>query len=172
MVASCLATPLRAGDDHGSAASRELSRRSAAVTEAQELLLKGDEAYQSGNYADAVEAYAGARELFPDAPATRILRISATQRYAQAAVERARALSKQGDVAGAKKLIASVLNENVAPNDPGALNMQAYLNDPIRTNPALDTEHTQDVDQVRRLLYTAQGAYDLGKFDEASQTYA
>nr|MDP0502882.1 type II and III secretion system protein [Verrucomicrobiota bacterium JB025] len=172
LVASCLATPLRAGDDHGSAASRELSRRSAAVTEAQELLLKGDEAYQSGNYADAVEAYAGARELFPDAPATRILRISATQRYAQAAVERARALSKQGDVAGAKKLIASVLNENVAPNDPGALNMQAYLNDPIRTNPALDTEHTQDVDQVRRLLYTAQGAYDLGKFDEASQTYA
>ncbi len=172
LVASCLATPLRAGDDHGSAASRELNRRSAAVTEAQELLLKGDEAYQSGNYADAVEAYAGARELFPDAPATRILRISATQRYAQAAVERARALSKQGDVAGAKKLIASVLNENVAPNDPGALNMQAYLNDPIRTNPALDTEHTQDVDQVRRLLYTAQGAYDLGKFDEASQTYA
>jgi general secretion pathway protein D len=51
------------------------------------------------------------------------------------------------------------------------LAFRAQLDDPIRSNPALNAEHAKDVDEVRRLLYTAQGAFDLGKFDEAIQRY-
>lgn len=152
-------------------ASLELSRRSASVEEAQVLLRKGDEAYQAGRYAEALEAYAGARDLIPDAPLTAELRTAATQRYAQASVEQARLLSKNGDVAGAKQTVDQVLQEGVAPRDPGALAFRAQLDDPIRTNPALTPEHAKNVDEVRRLLYTAEGAYNLGKFDEAKTEY-
>jgi general secretion pathway protein D len=166
--------PLTAGDSRGGGglASSELSRRRAAMDEAQELLRKGDEAYTAGRYADAVEAYAGARELIPDAPISAELRAAATERYAQASVEHARVLSRNGDVAGARAAVEKVLAPSVAPNNPGAINFLGQLDDPIRTNPAVTAKHTADVDSVRRLLYTAEGAYNLGKYDEANRKYS
>ncbi len=165
--------PLSGGDSRGgqSLASSELSRRSVAIDEAQELLRKGDEAYTAGRYAEAVEAYAGARELIPNAPISAELRAAATERYAQASVEHARVLSRNGDVSGARAVVSKVLDSSVAPNNAGALNFLGQLDDPIRTNPALTAKHTQDVDSVRRLLYTAEGAYNLGKYDEANAKY-
>ncbi len=135
------------------------------------LLQKGDEAYQAGRYQEAVEAYAGARDQIPDAPVSSALRKAATDRYAQASVELGRQLSRKGDVAGARTAVDKVLADGVAPNDPGALAFRAQLDDPIRTNPALTAEHAKNVDEVRRLLYTADGAYQLGKFDEADLNY-
>lgn len=173
LATACLIVPLTAGEPISGQglADTELTRRSASIEEAQELLRKGDEAYQSGRYAEAVEAYAGAREMIPDAPVSSELRTAATERYAQASVEQARQLSRKGDVAGAKAAVDKVLSESVAPNDPGALAFRAQLDDPIRTNPALTAEHAKDVDEVRRTLYTAEGAYNLGKFDEAKERY-
>lgn len=173
LATACLVVPLTAGEipGGGSLAAKEAARRSAAVEEAQMLLQKGDEAYNSGRYSEAVDAFAGARDLLPDAPASAELRKAATERYAQASVEKARGLSRKGDVAGAKAVVDKVLSESVAPNDPGALNFRNQLDDPIRTNPALTAEHTKNVDEVRRLLYTAEGAYQLGKYDEAKTTY-
>jgi general secretion pathway protein D len=109
--------------------------------------------------------------MIPDAPVSAELRAAATKRYIQASIEQARLLSKQGDVAGAKSAVDQVLSEGVAPNDPAALACRSQLDDPIRTNPALTAEHAKNVDAVRRLLYTAGGAYDLGKFDEADKQY-
>lgn len=172
-TACLLIVPLSGGESRGNSnlASSEQSRRSAAVDEAQELLRKGDEAYTAGRYADAVEAYAGARSLIPEAPVTADLRSAATERLAQASVEQARVLSRNGDIAGAKAAVDKVLLESVAPRNPGALGFRAQLDDPIRTNPALTAEHAKDVDSVRRLLYTAEGAYNLGKFDQATSEY-
>jgi general secretion pathway protein D len=173
LVATCLIVPSLAGEIRGgsSHAASEASRRSVAVDEAQELLRKGDEAYTAGRYAEAVEAYAGARELIPIAPISAELRSAATERYAQAAVEQARLLSRNGDVVAAKSVLNKVLMDSVAPTHPGALAFLAQLDDPIRTNPALTKEHANDVDSVRRLLYTAEGAFNLGKFDQAKSTY-
>jgi general secretion pathway protein D len=173
-LAACLSGFAHAGGVGGSgdaAGAREQARRAAAMQEAQELLLKGDEAYAAGKFAEAVMAFAGARELFPDAPQTAELRAAATDRYAQAAVEQGKFLSRKGDMDGAKALLDKVLAEGVAPRHAGALAFRAQLDDPIRSNPALNAEHAKDVDEVRRLLYTAQGAFDLGKFDEAIQRY-
>ncbi|MDP4645627.1 MAG: von Willebrand factor type A domain-containing protein [Akkermansiaceae bacterium] len=46
-----------------------------------------------------------------------------------------------------------------------------YLDDSVRTNPALTGEHNEKVDQVRRNLYTAEGNYELGKYDAAKENY-
>lgn len=173
LATACLIAPLHAGEpaDRGGLASRELAKRSAALEEARELLAKGDESYNAGKYAEAVEAFSGAHSLIPDAPATAELRAAAAERYAQAAVQRGRELSRKGDVAGARTLVDKVLTQDVAPADSGALNFRAQLDDPIRTNPALDAAHGQKVDEARRLLYTGEGAYNLGKYDEAKATF-
>ena len=152
-------------------AEAERQRRSEGVEEAQMLLKKGDESYLKGNFADALEAYAGARDLLPVAPLTNDLRKAATERYAQAAVEHGRHLSRKGDVAGAKVVVDRVLQQEVAPTHAGALAFRAELDDPIRTNPALTSEHARNVDQVRKLLYKDQGAFDLGLFDLAKEHY-
>jgi general secretion pathway protein D len=166
--------PLSGGDSRSGIplASDKSSRSKLAIDEAQELLRKGDEAYTAGRYAEAVEAYAGAREMIPDAPITAELRAAATERFAQASVEQARMLSRNGDVAGARALVNQVLVPTVAPSHPGAVTFLGQLDDPIRTNPASNAAHTQDVDSVRRLLYMAEGAYNLGKFDEANVKYS
>src|SRR6478609_7253416 len=120
-ASACLISPLLGGESRGgsSLADAEVSRRGVAIDEAQELLRKGDEAYTAGRYAQAVEAYAGARDLIPVAPVTAELRDATTERYAQASVEAARVLSRGGDVAGAKAVVDKVLAPTVAPNHPG-----------------------------------------------------
>ncbi len=152
-------------------ARKEMERREAAVQEGQLLLLKGDEAYEAGRYEEAAEAYAGAVQSFPEAPATGELRMAARQRYAQATVEWAKELSKKGDVQGAKDVVDKVLVEGVALGDPLVEGYRVQLDDPVRTNPALTKEHAAQVDEVRRHFYMAQGSFDLGKYDEAERHY-
>jgi general secretion pathway protein D len=173
LATACFISPVMGGEPYRGTASpdRISAKVLASLDEAQELLKKGDEAYTSARYADAVEAYGGAHGLIPNAPATTELKSAAAERYAQASVEQARYLSRKGDVAGAKAMVDKVLEESVAPKHIGALAFRAELDDPIRTNPALNAEHAKNVDSVRRLLYTAEGAYNLGKFDEAKSTY-
>ena len=141
------------------------------TTEAQQLLMQGDVSYSSGKYAEATEQFLKARNMLPDAPATLELRAAATERYATASVQAAAELSRKGDVEGAKKVVEQVLAEGVAPAHPGALAMRDKLFDPIQTNPAITKEHAQNIDEVRRTLYEAEGFYELGKFDMAKAMY-
>jgi general secretion pathway protein D len=169
---TCLLLSLPVAAQQPSAlAQAELQRRAAKASEAQELLKKGDEAYESGRWADAIAAYTGARELLPAAPATAALRDAATERLVQASVEQARHQRRLGDVEGAGKTVESVLGDSVAPGDALATEMQEQINDPIRTNPAATLEHTQDVEEVRLLLYKAEGFANLGEYDKASRVY-
>lgn len=165
-----LAQPLLAQSPSG-LAQAELQRRANNATEAQELLKKGDESYEKGKWADAVAAYTGARDLLPDAPATAELRKAATERLVQASVEQARQQRRHGDVKGAGETVDRVLADGVAPDSSLALQMRDELDDPIRTNPAATLAHTQDIEEVRLLLYKAQGFQDLGDFDQAARVY-
>ncbi len=152
-------------------ADKEKTAREKSVMEAQELLMKGDNDYSAARYHDAVGNYLKARNMLPDAPAVKELRDAASERYATAALQEASALSRKGDVAGAKAVVDLVLAEDMLPSHPGALAMRTKLDDPIRTNPALTAEHTRDVDEVRRTLYEADGFFQLGKFDMARDMY-
>ena len=152
-------------------AGKEKTLREKSVMEAQELLMNGDNDYSAARYHDAVGNFLKARNLLPDAPAVKELRDAASERYALAALQEASALSRKGDVAGAKAVLDLVLAEEMMPAHPGALAMRTMLEDPIRTNPALTAEHTRDVDEVRRTLYEADGFFQLGKFDMARDMY-
>ncbi len=167
---ACCLTTLQGGENQSPVGpKREKSRSNVGLEEARELLSKGDAAYENARYADAVEAYAGARDLIADELGNTTLRAAATQRHAQASVEYARALSRKGDVSGALAVVEKALS--ISPQDSDALAFRNELNDPLRTNPALTKEHAKNVDSVRRLLYTAEGAFGLGKYDQAKQEY-
>jgi general secretion pathway protein D len=155
----------------GSLESRHLQAITSAIEEAQQLLKKGDEAYNSSRFSDAVTAYSGARDLIPDSPNSASLRSAATQRLAQASVEQARSLSKKGDIAAAKSVLDTVLDSSVAPNDPAASQLRTELDDAIRTNPALTPEHMEHVNSVKKLIITAEGAENLGNYALAKSTF-
>ena len=165
-----LSQPL-AAQTRSSLAEAELQRRAANSQEAHELLKKGDESYEAGKWADAVAAYTGARELLPNAPATAALRDAATDRLVQASAELARQKRRHGDVAGAKAVVAKVLDDSVAPGDATATQLSEELDDPIRTNPAATLEHGKDVEEVRMLLYKADGYKNLGEYTKAGLAF-
>ncbi|MBK1833818.1 Amuc_1098 family type IV pilus outer membrane protein [Roseibacillus ishigakijimensis] len=154
-----------------SVVQEELERRRDRVIAAEEALMMGDEAYQGSDFQAAVDSYRQAYAQMPDGDKTLQLREAARERYAQAAVQAARVMNRQGDRAGAIALVDEVLAEAVYPDYFPAQKLRAQLDDPIRTNPSATAEHGQKVDEVRRLLYQAEGAYNLGKFDESTQLY-
>lgn len=173
LATAYLIAPLSAGEPRlgQGLAGSEVSRRGAAIEEARELLRKGDESYTAGRYDEAVVAYSGARGLIPDAPVSAELRAAATERFAQASVEHARVLGRKGNIAAANAAIDKVLLPTVDPQNLAALAFRDELNDPIRTNPALTPEHAKNIDAVRIALYTAEGAFNLGKYAEATSHY-
>lgn len=152
-------------------AAAEAARRQQAVMEAHELLQTGDRFYEKGDYAQAVEAYTGALDGLPQAPATAVHRDAALDRLVVASIELARHQSRRGDVPGARDTMDKVLAEGIAPDNPRAKRMRLELDDPIRTNPALTLEHGKDIDEVRKLLYLADGEFNLGRFDAALANY-
>ncbi|MGE9269277.1 MAG: Amuc_1098 family type IV pilus outer membrane protein, partial [Verrucomicrobiales bacterium] len=153
-------------------ARAELNRRAAAVHESKGIIAQGDEAYEAGRYADASEFYRQALDLMPaGAPAIAAQRQAVVQRYVQASVEVAKERRRFGDLEGAHAAVDRVLVDEIAPGAHEALAMREQLNDPIRTNPASSLEHSRDVEEVRLLLFKAEGAFQLGKFDQALEVY-
>lgn len=152
-------------------AQREMIRRQQAVTEADKLYLEGREAYAKADYQTAVDKYRGALSTLPESPVLADRRASYTEHLSDASVALAQSFRKVGKYDEARTLLDNVLAPDVDPQNFAAQAELGYLDDPIRTNPALTFEHTKNVDEVRRLLYTAQGNFDLGKFDAAVDNY-
>lgn len=158
------------GSGYSSLAQREMIRRQDAVSEGDALLAEGRVAYAKGDYQQAVDKYKQALDRLPAAPMVSDRRITYTAHYSDASVALAMADRKVGRYAEARTLLESVLS--VDPNNADAKRELGYLDDPIRTNPALTFEHTQNVDKVRRGLYTAEGNFNLGKYDDAKHEYS
>ncbi len=165
-------TRAHAGDNtstYSDLAQREMIRRQGDVIEADRLLAEGRDAYSKGDYQKAVDQYKQALSKVPDAPMFADRRQSIIAHYSDASVALAMQHRKVGKYAEARALLENVLSED--PNNASAKREIGYLDDPIRTNPALTYEHTQDVDKVRRTLYTAEGNYNLGKYNDAKREY-
>jgi general secretion pathway protein D len=165
-------TVLNAGesyDNYSGLAQREMVRRQNDVAEADRLLAAGREAYAKGDYQQAVDKYTQALSKLPDAPMFADRRQSVIAHLGDASVALAMQHRKVGKYTEARTLLDGVIA--IDPNNFGAKRELGYLDDPIRTNPALTYEHTQNVDKVRRHLYTAEGNYNLGKYDECKREY-
>lgn len=150
--------------------AHEAKARSADAQDAYRLIEEGDESYRKQDFQRAVESYAGALSKLPKgAKAVKGLRASAVQRFSQASLVRAKVLMRKGDSEGARALMDGV--EKVNPAAAEVALLRRKIDDPIRNNPSLTPEHTANVDKVRRLLYEAEGYYDLAEFDRALVTY-
>lgn len=150
-------------------AQRELIRRQNALAEADRLLIEGREAYAKMDYQQAVDKYRQALDRVPSSSTFAERRVVYTQHLTDASVALAMAHRKVGKYTEARALMEGVLEKD--PNNLEAKRELGYLDDPIRTNPALTYEHTQNVDKVRRTLYMAEGQYQLGKYDAAIREY-
>jgi general secretion pathway protein D len=152
-------------------AQREIIRRQEAVAEADRLFIQGREAYAKADYQQAVDKFRTALSTLPEAPTLSDRRASYTDHLAKASVALAQSFRKVGKYDEARALLDGVLSPDVDPENFEAKAELGYLDDPIRTNPALTYEHTKNVDEVRRTLYMAQGNFDLGKYDAAKTAY-
>ena len=152
-------------------AQREIIRRQEAVAEANRLFIEGREAYGKAEHQQAVDKFSSALNSLPMAPTLSDRRASYTDHLAKASVALAQQFRKVGKYDDARELLDNVLSANIDPQNIEAKAELGYLEDPIRTNPALNYEHTKNIDEVRRGLYMAQANYDLGKYDAAKNDY-
>ncbi len=152
-------------------AEREAIRRQKAVADADQLLLEGREAYKISDFDKAVSKLKQALATLPPAPILDDRRAAIKSDLVSASVALAAQHRKVGKSTEARALLDFVLSADVDPTNARAQQELAYLDDPIRTNPALTYEHTQNVDQVRRALYMGEGHYNLGKYDDASREF-
>jgi len=153
------------GGGTSSIAQKEIARRSRLVTQADEALALGRAAYAQQDYEEAVKQYKIALSLLPPGPALDDRRRSYIGHLGDASVALAQHYRRVGKYDEARALLEGVLLRD--PANFAAKKQLAYIDDPIRDNPALNFKHTQDVDKVRRHLYTGEGYYNLGKYDEA-----
>jgi len=150
-------------------AKREMMRRAEKVRQAEDLLGAGREAYQKGDYESSVTSYNEALGILPGGFATAERRRVLESHLADATVALSQQYRRTGKYVEAREKLNQVLS--IDPNNQRAHQEIEYLDDPIRTNPALTYDHTTNVDKVRRFLYTAEGFKNLGLFDDAIREY-
>lgn len=153
------------GGGTSSIAQKEIARRAALVVEADKALVAGRAAFAKNDFEEAVKQYQTALSLLPPGPSLADRRHSYTGHLGDASVSLAQQYRRNGRYAEARTLLEGVLLQD--PANFAAKKQLEYLDDPIRTNPALTYEHTQNVDRVRKHLYMGEGYYNLGKYDEA-----
>lgn len=159
------------GSTGSSLAEREAIRRQKAVADADQFLAEGREAYAAKDYDKAVTKYKQSLATLPPAPILDDRRTVIKQHLVDASIALAGQHRKVGKYTEARALLDFVLSPDVDPGNGRAQIELGYLDDPIRTNPALTYEHTQNVDKVRRALYMGEGHYNLGKYDDAMREF-
>ncbi len=154
-----------------SLAEREAIRRQKAVADADQLLNEGREAYAAKDYDKAVTKCKESFNTLPPAPILDDRRAVIKSHLVDASIALATQHRKVGKYTEARALLDYVLSADVDPGNSLAQVELGYLDDPIRTNPALTYEHTQNVDKVRRALYTGEGHFNIGKYDNAKSEF-
>ncbi|MGJ8726122.1 MAG: Amuc_1098 family type IV pilus outer membrane protein [Roseibacillus sp.] len=149
--------------------AQERIRREAATQQAVDLLMEGRKSYASKDYEEAVRHYKDALNTLPFGPKTEVKRNEITAHLADGSVALAQQFRRTGKYDEAKGLLNDVLL--VDPERFQAQKSLEYFDDPIRTNPSLTHEHSQNVDEVRRLLYKGEGFYNLADYDNAEKQF-
>ena len=170
-VAAAMPLTVSVANAQSGLAQREIIRRQEAVAEADRLFLEAREAYAKADFQQSTDKYRQALSTLPDAPTLDDRRQSYTEHLGDSSVALAQQFRKEGKYDEARVLLDGVLAPGVDPDNAVAKTEIGYLDDPIRTNPALTYDHTKNIDEVRRTLYMAQGNYDLGKYDAAKTNY-
>ena len=170
LMAAAAVMPLASHVAHAdSLVQQEIARRAAQVQEADAALLDGRKLYAEGKFEEAVAEYRKAINLLPSGPVVADRRHAYTGHLVDGSIALSQTYRRVGRYADARQTLSDVIAKD--PLNVAAKQQLEYLDDPIRTNPALTYEHTQDSEKVRKQLYRAQGYRDLGKYDEAKEEY-
>ncbi len=147
----------------------EASRRRMAVRDARQLVQEARLAYQAGRYTQAVEHYRAALSVLPDVPANKRLADFIRLSLSDALIARAMDYRAVGRYEEAVAFLQEAIQ--LAPDNRRAQQELVNTNDPVRHNPALTPQHVGDVAEVTRLLELGNSQIDLGKFDDAENTF-
>jgi general secretion pathway protein D len=151
-----------------SLAEREAIRRQKAVADADQFLAEARAAYTAKDYEKAVARCKESFNTLPPAPILDDRRAVIKAHLLDASVALASQQRKVGKYNEARELLTNPIFDS---SDARIQVELGYLDDPVRTNPALTYEHTQNVDKVRRALYMGEGHYNLGKYDDAMSEF-
>ncbi|GHC44695.1 Amuc_1098 family type IV pilus outer membrane protein [Roseibacillus persicicus] len=162
------ATPLTYSPGQSLLAEERL-RREAATEQAVDLLMQGRKSYASKDYEEAVRLYKEALNVLPIGPKTEVKRNEIIAHLGDGSVALAQQYRRTGKYDEAKGLLNDVLVAD--PDRFQAEKSLEYFDDPIRVNPSLTHEHSQNVDEVRRLLYQGEGFYNLADYDKAEMKF-
>lgn len=131
-----------------------------------ELLYQGRESYAEGKYEIAHAEFQKSLEKLPGREVDRERKFVIEEHLRNSGLALSQTYRRSGQYDKAHDLLAQALPES----EMSAKDL-SYLDDPIRTNPALSQRETKKLDEVRRSLYTGEGYYDLGLFDEAEKEF-
>lgn len=170
LMAAAAVMPLASHVAHAqSLVQQEVARRAAQVQEADAALLEGRKLYAEAKYEEAVAEYKKALSLLPSGPAVADRRHAYTGHLVDGSIALTQTYRRVGRYQEARELLTDVLAKD--PLNARAKQELEYLDDPIRTNPVLTYEHTQDTEKVRKHLYRSEGYYNLGQYSEAEEEY-
>jgi len=171
-VAAAMPVAATVANAQSSIAATEIARRAAGLAEADKLLIKGRAEYANNEYEKALSLYEQALSKVPQHASSKGIRdrrhsiIGHIGDVTIALAQKYRRVGRQDD---ARNMLTDLLKKD--PTNFAAKKQLEYLDDPIRNNPALTYEHTQNVDRVRKHLYMGEGFYNLGKYDEADTEF-
>lgn len=149
--------------------ARAAARRDERTQEAMSTLEKGRQLYKAGKYEEALTEYNRALDILPKAPATDARRSFIVISVGDASVATAAQFMKVGRYDEARKLLDNALK--IDPKNKLAMQQLAYLEDPVRNNPAKTPQHMKNVEEVNRLLSMGFGYYDLGQYNQATAEF-
>ena len=153
------------------AANRYVIRLQERVKQADAAAVRGKELMESGDLSAAMDRFRDALALLPDATLTDHRKDLYVELYSQASVALARRRAEDGNFADAFSLLDSVLADDVAPDHAEAKQLRRELMDPEIYPGAMTPELREKRRQVELALKNAQGAMDLGVYDDAQDYY-
>ena len=158
-----------AQDDPGSIVTRESSRRQLQLQDAMLQVQEARQAYRSKRYTEAEEHYRSALAVIPKVDATAQHVQFIKDSLSDALIAKAIDYRSVGRTDEALAFLKEAVE--LSPSNKRAKGELAMTADPQRNNPALSPQHVGNVEEVERLLTLAYGYLDLGRYDEAEQTF-
>lgn len=155
--------------DSSTISAREDARRRAAARDALMQIQEARTAYAAKRYTQAVEHYRNALSVLPEGKETEKQRTFIKESLSDALIARAMDYRSVGRTQEAIDFLQEAIQ--LAPGNKRAKIELSYTEDPVRHNPALAPTDVRDVEEVSRLLTLGYGYLDLGKYDDALQTF-
>jgi general secretion pathway protein D len=153
------------------AASRYVIRLQERVKQADQAALRGNALMSDGDYEQAMASFRDALALLPDATMTKDRRQAYITQYSAAAVALAKQRAEDGKYADALALLDSVLAADVDPDNAAAKRLRQEIMDPEIYPQAMNEDLRNRIRTVDAALKNAQGAVDLGEYDQAERYY-